>query len=62
MSDQRTPYVETEALLAIMDGDREHAEDLLRDLYRSELETFDRQLTFLHDLVRNRLARVRRLT
>lgn len=55
MSASRTPYVETEALLAVMEGDREHAEDLLRDLYRNELETFDRQLTFLRDLVHNRM-------
>lgn len=46
-----TPFVETNALLAAMDGDREQAEAILSGSHDSELETFSRALAFLRDIV-----------
>lgn len=46
-----TPYVETEALLAVMNGDREAAEKILADFYDSELAKFNMQLQFLRDVI-----------
>ncbi len=51
-----TPYAETEALLAVMNGDPERAEKILDGFLPNELITFDDQVTFLADL----LARVER--
>lgn len=51
-----TPYVETEALLAVMNGNPEGAEEILAGLLPGELNIFDDQVTFLGDLI----ARVQR--
>lgn len=51
-----SPYVETEALLAAMNGDHERAEEILAGFLPGELRTFDDQVTLLRDLI----ARVQR--
>lgn len=51
-----TPYVETEALLAAMNGDHDRAEAILADFLPGELRKFDDQVTLLGDLI----ARVQR--
>ncbi len=46
-----TPYVETNALLAIMNGDRETAAEILADSSDRELQKLDDQLQFLRDVI-----------
>lgn len=43
----KTPYVETEALLAVMEGDVERAAGILDDMLPGELVTFSRQVADL---------------
>jgi len=46
-----TPYAETEALLAIMDGDTEKARGLVSGFHPSELQSFKNQLWELHGMI-----------
>lgn len=55
-----TPYVETEALLAVMEGDPKRAEELLNSMSGSELRAFDAQLDLLGDAVGRARYRKRR--
>jgi hypothetical protein len=52
----RPQFVETEALIAIMDGDSERAQQIVSGFLPNELRRFDGQLVFLRDVI----ARVRR--
>lgn len=46
-----TPYVETEALLAVMNGDWERAEELVGGMHLGELRKFDDQVLGLRELI-----------
>jgi hypothetical protein len=48
---EKTPFLETEALLAVMNGDIERAEEILSTFTSSELRIFDGQLQFVRDLI-----------
>lgn len=50
---EQTPYVETEALLAVMNEDDGRAEELLGEMHEGELVTFARQLHELGLMVAN---------
>lgn len=53
-----TPYVETEALLAVLQADLDRCEELLAGLLPGELRAFDRQVELLGDLISRRLRAV----
>lgn len=53
-----TPFVETEALLAVLEGRPEDAEEILSGFLPGELVGFSRQLRLLDDLI-GRVARRR---
>lgn len=46
-----TPYVETNALLAVMNGDTHTARLLLHSMTRTELSTFQLNVTRLSNLI-----------
>jgi hypothetical protein len=48
----RTPYAETEALLAAMEGRNADAYAILRNMYPNELRVFRDQLEHLVNLIR----------
>lgn len=59
MSGSETPYVETEALLAAMNGDIDRCETLLAGLLPGELYAFERQVELLDDLIGRRTRALR---
>lgn len=59
MSGSETPYVETEALLAAMNGDIDRCETLLAAFLPGELYAFERQVELLDDLIGRRTRALR---
>jgi hypothetical protein len=51
MSEYGTPFVETEALLAVMNDDQRTAYDLIADMLPGEREVFSQQVSILLQLV-----------
>jgi hypothetical protein len=51
MTKPRTPYVETEALLAVMENRGADALALLDDMLPNELRTFDQQVDRLSEMI-----------
>lgn len=52
-----TPYVETEALLAVMNEDPGRMQDLLDGMTRRELSEFGEQVETLHGAIRRAWSR-----
>jgi hypothetical protein len=52
-----TPYVETEALLAVMNEDDERLQSLLDGMYRRELSEFAAQAQKLHEAIQRAWSR-----
>ena len=52
-----TPYVETEALLAVMNEDPGRLQDLLDGMTRHELSEFNEQIKMLHGAVNRAWSR-----
>lgn len=48
----RTPFTETEALLAVMEGDPDRCQEILAGFLDGELRTFRDQIHLLDDLCR----------
>lgn len=57
MPERETPYVETEALLAVMNGDEIRMQELLDGMTRRELTEFGNQLADLHSAVQRAWSR-----
>lgn len=49
-----TPYVETEMLLAVMNGNHDGAVELIQGMLPRELQVFSDQLRFASELVHRR--------
>lgn len=47
----QTPFIETEALLAVMDDDEDRSRELLATMLPNELARFERQVDRLGELV-----------
>lgn len=56
-----TPYMETEALLAILNGDREGATRIVAEMLDGEVHRFSNQVGFLLDVVAGDIRRRRLL-
>lgn len=59
--ESRTPYAETEALLAVMEGDIERATELVAGFLPRERHTFELQVGTLLEIVTGRPQRVREI-